>query len=166
MLISLPRFASLALLAAFVSPWSSVHAEPLGSAASSASSAGSASLGSLSDSIQGSSRSSSGKNQVAEGDYRVIEVATAPDKAEHRLIRLQATTTPAAADASAELTVQVPAAALGAKGLQSGDTVRIRHRFYGLEFARAAQAGAAPEPFFLALDDAWHRQLASRPVSL
>jgi hypothetical protein len=165
MLISVTRFASLALLAAVVGPWSLAQADPLGSAASSASSAGSASLGSLSDSIQGSSRSSSGKNQVAEGDYRVIEVATAPGKADHRLIRLQAAASPAV-DSSAELTVQVPAAALGTQGLQSGEVVRIRHRFYGLEFARAAQGANPAEPFFLALDDAWHRQLASRPVSL
>src|SRR6185436_15892890 len=43
--------------------------------ASSASSAGSASVGSLSDSLKGSSGSS--KTTVAEGDYRIVEVAAA-----------------------------------------------------------------------------------------
>ena len=43
--------------------------------ASSASSAGSASLGSVSDSSKGSSKSSTGGTKVAEGDYKVIEVA-------------------------------------------------------------------------------------------
>ena len=64
------RIACLALLcAAAVAP---VRAE---SFASSASSAGSASSGSVSDSIEGSSDASSPDRKVAEGNYRITEVA-------------------------------------------------------------------------------------------
>ena len=49
------------------------------SLASSASSAASESIGSLSDSLRGSSNSSD-KKKVAEGDYRIIEVAAIAEK--------------------------------------------------------------------------------------
>jgi hypothetical protein len=145
------------------SPLTAALADPLGSAASSASSAGSASLGSLSESVQGSSRSSSGKTQTAEGMYRVKEVASAPGRPDHRVLRLQAVNP--APDASDELLVQVPVKSLGAQGMSAGEQVQVRHRVYGLEFARAPQDGPM-EPFFLALEEAWQRQLASRPVTL
>jgi hypothetical protein len=158
------RFQPLALsLLVAATPWTSALADPLGSAASSASSAGSASLGSLSDSVQGSSRSSSGKTEVAEGLYRVMDVAAVPGKPDQVQLRLQAAAP--AAGKSGELVVQVPAQSLGAQGMQAGEAVQVRHRVYGLEFARATPAGLT-EPFFLALEEAWQRQLASRPVSL
>lgn len=158
------RFQPLALsLLLAAAPWTAALADPLGSAASSASSAGSASLGSLSDSVQGSSRSSSGKTEVAEGLYRVMDLAAVPGKPDHVQLRLHAAAP--AAGKSGELVVQVPARSLGAQGMQAGETVQVRHRVYGLEFARATPSGVA-EPFFLALEEAWQRQLASRPVSI
>ncbi len=154
---------TLGLVLAF-SPLTAALADPLGSAASSASSAGSASLGSLSDSVQGSSRSSSGKTQTAEGMYRVLEVAAVPGRPDHRVLRLQALN-PVVPAASEELLVQVPVKSLGAQGMSAGEQVQVRHRVYGLEFARAPQDGPM-EPFYLALEEAWQRQLASRPVTL
>jgi hypothetical protein len=44
-----------------------------------------------------------------------------------------------------------------------GQVITAGHRPYGLAFATADAAGRA-EPFFLVLDDAWYRELASRPV--
>ena len=43
-------------------------------------SAGSASIGSISGSLRGSSNSSSPDNDVAEGDYRILDVAQAPER--------------------------------------------------------------------------------------
>lgn len=136
------------------------QAESLGSAASSASSAGSASSGSLSDSVQGSSRSSGGQ-QVADGDYRVIEMAEAAGKPGFVTLRLRA----AAADAG-EFTLTLPAQALQPQALGVGDVVHARNRTYGLEFARTLPATGAREPFFLALTDAARRELRSQALSL
>lgn len=136
------------------------QAESLGSAASSASSAGSASSGSLSDSVQGSSRSSGGQ-QVADGDYRVIEVAEAVGKPGFVQLRLRAE----AAEA-ATFTLTLPVGALATPALGVGDVVHARNRPYGLEFARTLPATGAREPFFLALTDAAQRELRSQALSL
>ena len=58
--------------------------------ASSASSAGSASSGSVSDSLSGSSDSSKGDRKVADGDYSIIQIAQAPDRAGRTRLTLQA----------------------------------------------------------------------------
>jgi hypothetical protein len=139
-------------------------AESLAStAASSASSGGSASVGSLSDSVQGSSRSSAADHKVAEGEYRVADVvalADAPD-------RLQLLLRPAQAGSAEAPTVvlRLPRQVLEGHGLAAGDTVRVRHRSFGLEFARRLDAGRL-EPFYLALADDWLRDLQARPLSL
>lgn len=130
-------------------------AESLGFAASSASSAGSASVGSLSDSFRGSSNSSSRKNDVAEGDYRLIEVAQAPDRPQLLRLTLQQ------GDA-APVTLDVPPAALAQRALAAGDAVRATHRPYGVEFAYADTRTA----FFLALDDDWKRELGPHALTL
>jgi hypothetical protein len=57
---------------------------------SSASSAGSASSGSASGSLRGSSNSSTGGDKAAVADYRIIEVAKAPDRAGIARIAMQA----------------------------------------------------------------------------
>lgn len=131
------------------------------SLASSASSAGSASSGSLSDSVHGSSRSSSGDNKVADGDYRVIEVAALAGRPGMLRLRMQDATTADAGDDRGFL-LDLPARALGSGGLAVGELVAVRNRAYGLAFARAA----TQETFFLALDDAWRSDLAARPVTL
>ena len=151
------QFAVLALLcAATATP---VSAESL---ASSASSAGSASLGSLSDSVKGSSKSSSGETKTADGDYRVIDVAEAADRPGMLTLRLQATALPGE---QGELLLTLPRQALEPRGIAAGDVIHARNRPYGLEFARANGAQSR-EAFFLVLADDWHRELDPQPVKL
>jgi hypothetical protein len=148
----------IALVAVGLAAASAARAE---SFASSASSAGSASLGSLSDSVRGSSRSSSGDDKkVAEGDYRVIEVVDAADRPGHLQLRLQAVAQPGEAGA---LWLTLPRQTLAPRGMAVGDVVVARPRPYGVEFARADGA-QAPVAFFLVLADDWHRELD--PVKL
>jgi hypothetical protein len=127
--------------------------------ASSASSAGSASSGSISDSIGGSSNSSSGDNKRAEtGPYRVIDVAQAPAKAGITRITLRAV----AGNAATEFWVDVPDRALADRRVGKGEVVQVNERVYGYEFAY----GDTKRPFFLALQDDWYRELASRKVTI
>lgn len=135
------------------------------SLASSASSAGSASLGSLSTSIGESSDASSGKREVADGDYRVIEVAELAERpAMLRLTLRAAQPQPAGL---AEFRLELPREALARRGLAVGDLVQARQRPYGLEFAHAPAAGTPlREAFFLVLADDWHRELDPRAVKL
>ena len=153
--------AAIVLGAAATSP---VLAESIAStAASSASSAGSASVGSLSDSVQGSSRSSMPDGKVAEGDYRVTDIVTLADAPE----RLQLLLRPldAAPDEAPTVVLTLPRQTLEGRALGRGDTVRVQHRRFGLEFARQLDAGRL-EPFYLALADDWLRDLQARPLSL
>jgi hypothetical protein len=129
--------------------------------ASSASSAGSASSGSLSDSVQGSSNSSAGNDRVAEGEYRVIEVADVADRPRHQRLRLEALRRDGDA-ALAWFTLDLPRETVAAHALSAGHVVAARHRPYGLEFAHARTR----EAFFLALADDWQRGLAPRPIGL
>ena len=125
--------------------------------ASSASSAGSASVGSLSDSIHDSSHSSTHK--VAEGDYRIVEVAAAERRDE---LRLKLQHVAHADDATAIIYLDVPRPALGDRAAAPGDIVSVRQRPYGYEFAWADTHAA----FFLVLADDWRRELEPRPVKL
>jgi hypothetical protein len=158
MTTTLVRRASVAALfttlfaAACVLP---AHADSL---ASSASSAGSASSGSISDSIGGSSNSSKGDKRVAAGDYKVIDVAQAPAKANTTRLTLRAL----AAGAADEFTLDVPNPALAARHVGAGEIVHVNERVYGYEFAYAD----TKQPFFLALQDAWYRELGSRQVTI
>ncbi|GAA5023206.1 hypothetical protein GCM10025794_09350 [Massilia kyonggiensis] len=147
------RALALTLAAACVLP---AHAD---SFASSASSAGSASSGSISDSIGGSSNSSSGDNKRAEtGPYRVIDVAQAPAKAGVTRITLRAV----AGTAATEFWVDVPDRALAERRVARNEVVQVNERVYGYEFAY----GDTKQPFFLALQDDWYRELASRKVTI
>ena len=147
------RALALTLAAACVLP---AHAD---SFASSASSAGSASSGSISDSIGGSSNSSSGDNKRAEtGPYRVIDVAQAPAKAGVTRITLRAV----AGTAATEFWVDVPDRALADRRVARNEVVQVNERVYGYEFAY----GDTKQPFFLALQDDWYRELASRKVTI
>lgn len=125
--------------------------------ASSASSAGSSAVGSLSDSIHDSSGSS--KHNVAEGDYRIVDVAAAerPDS-----VRVKMQQVARASDDGAAIFVDVPRAALGDRAAKIGDIVGVRQRAYGYEFAWA-DTGVA---FFLVLTADWQRDLETRPVRL
>jgi type IV secretory pathway TrbL component len=128
------------------------------SVASSASSAGSASSNSISDSIGGSSNSSNGDKRVAAGDYKVIDVAQAPAKVDTTRLTLRAV----AAGQAREFTLDVPNRALAARGVDAGAVVRVNERMYGYEFAYAD----TKQPFFLALQDDWYRELGSRQVTI
>ena len=123
--------------------------------ASSASSAGSASIGSLSDSIHDSSRSSTHK--VAEGDYRIVDVAPAerPDT-----LRLKMQAVARADDDAAVIYLDVPRPALKDRAAAPGEIVGVRQRPYGYEFAWADTRVA----FFLVLADEWQRELEPRAV--
>jgi hypothetical protein len=120
---------------------------------STASSASSASVGSLSDSLQGSSRSSSRDDKVAEGDYRILAVQAEGD-------RLRLTLAPADARADG-FDLRLPRTLVEREGLAAGALLQVRQRAYGLQFARAE---ARQQPFFLALADDWLHGLAAVPV--
>ena len=127
--------------------------------AASASSAGSASLGSISGSIQNSSNSSSKTTNVATGDYRLIELAAAPDRPGLVRMTLRAV---APVTGDAEFQLLVPQDTVAQAGLDAGQVVRAQQRAYGLEFALAA----TPQPFFLVLHDDWYRELQTQAVVL
>lgn len=157
----------LALVCAALSV-TGVHAESVSGAASSAgssaSSAGSASLGSLSDSLRGSSDSSTGQNRVADGHYRVIDVAELAERPGMLRLTLRAAEGPDGG--RGEFTLDLPRQALAARALAAGDQVHARQRPYGIEFAHAADAARAREPFFLVLAEPWLREIAPRAVEL
>ncbi|MFC4932206.1 hypothetical protein [Massilia sp. GCM10023247] len=135
---------------------STLPAHAASTAASSASSAGSASSGSVSDSIGASSNSSGGNERVAAGQYRVIDIAEAPAKPGTTRMTLRAV------GAAREFTLDVPNRALAARGVNAGEIVQVNERVYGYEFAHADTRQA----FFLALQDAWYRELGSQKVAI
>lgn len=149
----LSRSLSLAVFAAACA--APVQAE---SFASSASSAGSASSASISDSISGSSDSSDGDKKVAAGEYRVIDIAQAPNKPDTSRLTLRAVTE--GQDKSFHL--DVPNRAMAQRQVIAGDVVKVNERVYGYEFAYAD----TQRPFFLALQDEWYHDLASRKVTI
>lgn len=147
----LSRALALAVFgAACVAP---AHAD---SFASSASSAGSASSASISDSLSSSSDSSGDNDKVAAGEYRVIQVAQAPNKPDTTRMLLRA----AGPGAAREFTLDVPNRALAQRPVAAGDAIQVSQRVYGYEFAHADTHRA----FFLALQDDWYDELGSRKV--
>ncbi len=123
-----------------------------------ASSAGSASSASVSESIGSSSGSSSSDKKVAEGDYRVIEVAQAADRPQMLRLKLRA----AEPASGHEFFLYLPDKALRNQPLVAGDLVQAHQRPYGFEFAHADTRQA----FFLVLNDDWTRELESHVVAL
>lgn len=159
------------------------------STASSASSAGSASVGSLSDSLRSSSQSSAGPRQMAEGTYRVIDMAEVDGQPGQWRLTLQAQTLAARGAPAEELAavqaqatqargageagrashdadplrqweLRLPQALVEREGLAPGHLLRAAQQPYGVAFARAEQA----RPFYLVLVDEWQRELPARPV--
>lgn len=128
-------------------------------AASSASEGASASVGSVSTSIRKSSDGSSRATGVAQGDYRIIEVAALPEQPGQIRLALQSQ-----ADASEEgaLFLYLPAQAVAQAELSAGQLVTATPQPYGIQFAKTETRQA----FFLVLEDAWYRELPSRPVTL
>lgn len=125
--------------------------------ASSASSAASTSVGSLSDSLHDSSGSS--RHEVAEGDYRIVDVAQAERPG---TVRMKMRHVAHASDDGEVIYLDIPRAALGDRAAAAGDIVGVRQRPYGYEFAWA-DTGVA---FFLVLAADWQRDLETRPVQL
>lgn len=131
------------------------HAESFTSSV--ASSAGSASSGSVSASLRGSSRSSFDGDKVADGDYRITEVAQATDRAGFTRVAMQSD-----GDARRRIVLELPQATFEKERLGPGDLVHAQQRAYGAAFARAG----THEAFYLVLADDWYGGLAARPVSL
>jgi len=141
------------------------------STASSASSAGSASVGSVSDSLRSSSQSAGGPRQMAEGEYRVIELTEVQGRPGEVRLTLQAqapgatpasTSSAAATNASsdAQWELRLPRMVAEREGLAPGRLLRAAQQPYGVSFALSEQ----PRPFFLVLADEWQRELPARPV--
>lgn len=116
-------------------------------------------VGSVSTSLKKSSQSVSGDDKVADGDYKVIEVATLADQPGMVRLKLQAL---AQATPDGEYFLTVPQKAVDAHGVAEGQVLAAHNRPYGVAFAAADTRKA----FFLVLDDAWYRELSVKPVLL
>lgn len=126
------------------------------SLASSASGASSASSGSVSDSLSSSSNSSGGnQRKVADGHYRIIDIAATPGQAGRTRLTLQG-------EQAQQVVLDLPHNTFAAQQLAQGDSMYAQNRVYGIEFGRAD----THQPFYLVLADAWYGELASRPVTL
>lgn len=123
------------------------------SASSAASSAGSASLGSVSDSVQGSSRSLSGQ-RVAQGEYRIVEIAALPTPDERLRLSLQGE--------QDRFDLLLPRSVAQRAGLDVGQVLKVAHEPFGLSFGRKDQS----TPFFLALQSDWLHEFDNRIVKL
>ena len=121
-----------------------------------ASSAGSASSGSVSASLRGSSKSSFDGDKVAEGDYRITEVAEATGRAGFTRVAMQRD------DTQQRIVLELPQATFAKEHLVPGDQVHAQQRTYGTAFARSDNRKA----FYLVLADDWYGELAARPVDL
>ena len=149
-----PAIALLALALATPAAWAD--------STSSASSAASTSAGSASESLGTSSNSSSRATGVAQGPYTVLEVAAVEGRPDLLQLTLQAQATNHSPPAPA-LQLRLPRMTAEREHLAAGQTVLAQHRPYGLAFAAVGSEGQS-RPFFLVLDDDWHRELHNRPV--
>lgn len=156
------RFPFLCAATSLATACALFAAPAMADSTSSASSAASTSVGSSSTSLNASSNSSSSKDKVAEGPYTVLAVLALPDQPDALQLRLQQAAVPTDQPA-AEFTLTLPRVAAERAQLATGQTVLAQHRPYGLAFSRADATGE-PLPFFLVLDDNWHRELHNRPV--
>lgn len=153
--------ASSFLLLALALALGAAPARASSTASSAASDSASSTVSSTSDSLRGSSTSSSPGGRTAAGDFRIVHVAMLDERPGHARLALE----PVAGNPSAAFTLDVPRATLQASALGAGDLVAAAQRPYGIEFA-TARAGQPRTVFFLVLDDDWHRELATRPVTL
>jgi hypothetical protein len=154
-----PRLAAIALLLGA----SALPALAASSTSSAASDGVSASVGSLSGSVEQSSASSAGDKKVADGDYRIIDVAAAADRPGMVRMKLQALATePGKRSADGELILVLPQTAFDAGQLAQGGVITARSKPYGTEFADAQTR----QTFFLVLADDWFKELHTTPVVL
>jgi hypothetical protein len=148
---SISRFSALLLALGLV-------ALPAAADSSSASSASSASMGSVSTSLETSSNSSTGKKQVAQGAYTLVDMVAVADKPDMLRLRMQGQ----GPDQTAEFTLLMPRLTAERAQLVAGQTVHALARTYGIAFAATDKAS----PFFLVMDDAVYREVDSRPVGV
>ena len=151
------RLTALSALSALLLGTLTLPALAASSASSASSDASSTSVGSVSNSFEKSSDSSSKGKEVAEGEYRIIEVADAAQRPGAMRLKLQAVAQPGA---EGEFYLYLPRQALELGRLAEGQVVMARHRPYGMEFARSEV------PFFLVMHDDWHRELNTKAVTL
>ena len=126
---------------------------------SSASSAGSASLGSISN----SSTSSSPKDKVAQGDYRVVDIAAVAERPGLMRLTMQAANN---TTQSEPFFLDLQQQAVAQQHLAVGDVLSARHRPYGLAFTRAGDGAAPREPIVLVLAAEWQREIDPQAVTL
>jgi hypothetical protein len=120
------------------------------------------SVGSLSDSVTRSSNGSSQGGRVAGGQYKLIEVALAPDQPGFVRLKMHAVAAAQGPNGTNELVLTLPQTAFDKSGLLAGDVIAAQERPYGVEFAN----GKTQVAFFLVLNDDTYRELASIPVVL
>ena len=159
----------------------------------SASESVSASVGASSNSFSRSSDGSSrhGRHYRAEGDYKVIEVTAVADQPGTARLKLQALGERSERGEDAEFYLYLPQQVVDKSLISAGQLVTAQQRPYGVAFAHtpapartpalttvlttsattatttaAPQTVAAPQAFYLVLDDDWHRELRSHPVVL
>jgi hypothetical protein len=134
----------------------------------SASDSASASVGSLSDSVQGSSNSSSKTTHLVAGDYRIedMQVVQNPDPssaAQMRLrlvaVRAQGSQDGQESPAGGALWLTLPQTTAKQAGLALGQTLQAQARPYGLVLAN-------PQPFYVLLDERSLDDLHTRLVTL
>jgi len=112
----------------------------------------SATVGSISTSLQNSSKAI---GKIAEGDYKVVAVAQAnqPGKTQLTLVPLAAATEP--------FNLFVAQADVKRAGVEAGQIVHAQKQAYGLAFARADNK----QPFALLLDQTWQSDVQPKVVS-
>jgi hypothetical protein len=134
----------------------------------SASDSASASVGSLSDSVQGSSNSSSKTTHLVAGDYRIedMQVVQNPDPSHAAQMRLRLVAVKAQGSQDGHesptdgaLWLTLPQTTAAQAGLALGQTVQAQARPYGLVLAN-------PKPFYVLLDDRSLDDLHTRLVTL
>lgn len=179
------RWATWGLALASALAWLPAHAA---STSLTTSSASSVSVGSSSDSLGTSSDSASPKQRVAQGTYTVVAVtevaatthgAGAPLRVQLRLQATQATqtapnphgapgatVTQGASEApTTEWVLTLPRDTVTRNGLAQGQHLQVAHRPYGLALSLPTADATGPQPpFFLVLDDAWHREIDSQAL--
>jgi hypothetical protein len=133
-----------------------------GSASSASLASITASLGSASASFGRSSESSSKAAPVANGDYKIIDLAAAPEREATVRLTLQAV---ADAGADNEFFLYLPQVVAEQARLTLGGIVTARPRPYGTEFAQGAR-GETKQAFYLVLADDWYRELPAKAVQL
>ena len=151
-----PGLATWSLLLLTAAHWPALAAS---STASAVSQSVTTSVGSLSASLNQSSRSSTPGQNLADGDYRIVEVAALAEQPGMVELSLQAL---ADAGPDGDYTLRLPQQALDRSGLAAGQLVSAHQRPYGIDFAVAPTQQA----FFLVLRDDWYRELQSTPLSL